>query len=57
MAIEVSADLSGTGFEEASVTMLEEELKHKALAQDVEWYNEEEKFQTGVAMVIMIRAP
>lgn len=52
MAIEVSADLSGTGFEDASVRMLEEELKEKALAQDVTWYNEEENFQEGVSMVI-----
>lgn len=52
MAIEVSAELSGTGFEDASVRMLRQELQELALAQDVEWYNEEENFQSGVAMVI-----
>ena len=52
MKIEVSAALSGTGFEDASVRMLHEELQELALAQDVEWYNEEENFQEGVKMVI-----
>ena len=47
MAIEVSAALSGTGFEEASVRMLEEELRIRALAEEVEWYNDEENFQSG----------
>ena len=38
MAIEVSAALSGSGFEEASVTMLNEQLAQEALAQEVMWY-------------------
>lgn len=52
MAIEVRADLSGTGFEDASVTMLGQLLLDDALAQHVMWYNVEENFQEGVAKVI-----
>ncbi|KOO24567.1 pbs lyase heat-like repeat protein [Chrysochromulina tobinii] len=52
MAIEVSAGLSGSGFEGTSVRMLAYHLAKDALAQPVMWYNDEENFQLGVARVI-----
>jgi len=52
MSVEVSAALSGTGFEEVAVKMLSDQLHRDALAQPVMWYNVEEHFQEGVARVI-----
>jgi HEAT repeat protein len=52
MAVEVSAALSGSGFEEVSVSMLNELLEADALAQEVMWYNEEDNFKSGVDLVI-----
>ena len=40
MAVEVSAALSGSGFEAASVRMLDEMLSAEALAKPVVWYNQ-----------------
>ena len=55
MKVEVTAGLSGSGFEVTSVKMLGELLNRKgdgALTQGVMWYNDEENFQLGVAKVI-----
>ena len=49
MAVEVSAALSGSGFEEASVQMLDELLKEEALGQEVMWYNDENNFQKATS--------